>query len=192
MHTILKRCKFAALRMGVLAVALLMLQGASGQQTQRQTVLFTQDLPLHFTAKSVKKAALSCDVLTVTQITPDKLWPQQPWGPEQKLRTEIKLYPDTIAIEFQDDRTLMLATVRNVEIGKAKPAVFSILKDADEYLIASNLPVTGYEPSLDALIPSADLLILNKNNGLAVWTTTGHEMFSGQAPDTYTEYLQCK
>jgi hypothetical protein len=102
----------------------------------------------------------------------------------QQLAAAADRGTDVMAIEI-DNNNVKFITRASVEIGQASPALFAITKNDESVLLAVALDET-----LFGVV--ADSLLLNKKNGLAVWTKSRSASILGDQPTTQSLYLRCR
>jgi len=126
-------------------------------------------VPIHDTA-------MACQALLTTSILPN---------PQTKgLETETGVGTDKLAIEIHGS-VLRFMTQASVGAGQATAAEFQILHNDNEVLVAVN-----YQRG--ALGSNLNSLLVNKKNGLAVWTKSRPSFLVDEEPDTQTHYLRCQ
>ena len=86
-----------------------------------------------------------------------------------------------------EGKTLSLITVASVKAGNTDAARFEIVKGDKDFLMAVFIS-EGSIPSMSSI----SSLVLNKKNGLAVWTKSRAEFLAYDAPDTQGIYLACR
>lgn len=100
---------------------------------------------------------------------------------------EVERGTDKIAMKIKDAQTLEFLTVASLEIGVTEGSKFVIVQNDREKLIAA------YFNESDP-IPGIDTLVLNKKNGLALWTKAKPEFLGSiyGAPGGMVFYLICR
>lgn len=122
---------------------------------------------------------LACEAIIGTSIE------QQPEDvAAQKLTTKVQKATDKLAIKVKE-RTLTFITVASVQAGQAEGAEFIIVKDASDYLMAVHV-------AEGALVTSLNSFLLNRKNGLAVWTKSRPSFLTIKTPETHSFYLVCR
>jgi hypothetical protein len=91
---------------------------------------------------------------------------------------------DTLAIEI-DGKNVKFITRASVEMGQASPSTFTITRNNESVLIAFAVDETLLGVTIDSLL-------LNRENGLAVWTKSRSASIMGDQPMTQSLYLRCR
>jgi hypothetical protein len=120
--------------------------------------------------------ALACDAVLVTSIEPSSR--------TKRLEASSTVGKDKIAMQVQG-RTLRFMTRRSVESGIASPAEFQILQNDQESLVA-------IETGTGTLGSTVNSVVVNKRNGLAVWTKSRSSFLFDSEPDGQMLYLACR
>lgn len=139
------------------------------------------------------KAQISCRAITRTYIgqgnvlvTPDgKL--REPGANSNRLYARIEEGTDVLSVRIERDHLVFL-TKAAFEGGVAEGSRFPLIENNSEYLKASESSSSG--------VATLESFVLNKRNGLAIWTRIRPAGFLGQiapaAPDSDTMYFQCR
>lgn len=105
---------------------------------------------------------------------------------QNRLSARVSKGTDTIAIQIERE-FLVFLTRASLEAGVAEGSRFPIVENGEHYLRASESVISG-----SATLES---FVLNKHNGLAIWTRIRPLGFFGNlaqaAPDSETIYLAC-
>ena len=125
---------------------------------------------------AIHGTAMTCQALLTTSILPN---PQT-----KQLETKTGVGTDKLAIEIHGS-VLRFMTQASVEAGMATAAEFQILRNDNEVLVAVN-----YQRG--ALGSNLNSLLVNKMNGLAVWTKSRPSFLVDEEPDTQAHYLRCQ
>lgn len=83
------------------------------------------------------------------------------------------------------DKILKFNTSASVGVGDVEGAEFIILKNDDSQLIAILYDESGLEPGINTVV-------LNKTNGLAVWTKAKPSFVTIPLPEAQVYYLECR
>jgi hypothetical protein len=138
------------------------------------------------------KSEISCRPIALTYIgqgnvlaTPDGRL-RQPDETAYRLSARIEKGTDVLSIRIERDHLLFL-TKAAFETGLAEGSRFQLLENNSDYLKAS--------ASLSSGVATLESFVLNKQNGLAIWTRIRPAGFLGQvapaAPDSDTMYFSC-
>jgi hypothetical protein len=167
-------------------------------EAQRKQAATSRVLP---PATAVLGDTLACDALISSRIKPvqpadaDLLQVSddsfmKPEAERKRLRAERRLEgssslgTDKLAIEVRG-RELHFVTSASVETGAAFGPPFRIIKNDDSALAAVDL-----QEGLMGFTLSS--FLLNKRNGLAVWTKSRPSFLIHAEPDTQAHYLRCR
>ena len=158
----------ALIMSGLLACGTAVTEGqAAGSQDQP---VLSRPLPR---PTPVQGSAMACQSLLVTTLFPDIL--------SEHIEGASQVTTDQVAIEIQGDR-LRFMTGASVDVGLSTPALFQVLQNDADVLTAIYHATDG----------SLDSFILNKTNGIAVWTKSRSSSVLNDQPDTQSLYLQCE
>ena len=119
---------------------------------------------------------MACQSLLATRLFPDIL--------SEHIEGASQVTTDQVAIEIQGDR-LRFMTGASVDAGLGTPALFQVLQNDADVLTAIYHAADGSHRFLDSFV-------LNKTNGIAVWTKSRSSSVLNDQPDTQSLYLQCK
>lgn len=167
-------------------------------ESERKQAITSRALP---PATVVDASSLACEALVSTTISPSQLAPadffQISDSSFRKPKAEIEglvhartleasssVGTDRLAIEVRSDG-LHFVTRAAVESGIAFAPPFRIVKNDSNALAAVDLQ----EGSLGFTLST---FLLNKQNGLAVWTKSRPSFAIRQEPDTQAHYLLCR
>lgn len=90
-----------------------------------------------------------------------------------------------MAIEI-DGKVLKMLTATSVEVGINKPAELVIVREDENELIA-------VDPESDILIDKGiGTFVLNRKNGVAVWTKSKPSFFTTALPEAQAYYMECR
>lgn len=138
----------------------------------------TIKLPFPHTTKPFTEYQYSCEALVGSFIRGgDTVF-------EKGVFAEVYKGTDKIAIEVEEDKMYFL-TQASVGIGTAKGEAWVIVKNTEDRLIA-------IYNGLDERSGDFNLFIINKTNGIAVWTKTNSDLFGTNNPAVQSYYLICK
>jgi hypothetical protein len=127
-------------------------------------------------SRPIQGGALSCEALLFTSIQPN---------PRTKnIEIENGVGTDKVAIEILGP-VLKFMTQASVGVGQTDAAEFQIMRNDEEVLVAIS-------HSLGALGSTLNSLLINKKNGLAVWTKSRPFFIVDDEPDTQAHYLRCQ
>lgn len=124
----------------------------------------------------IRANALACQALLETSILPI--------SENKRLEARAGVGTDKLAVEIHG-QVLRFMTKASVEAGMATPAEFQVLRNDDEVLAA-----VSYQTG--ALGSTLGSFLLNKKNGLAVWTKSRPSFLVDKQPDTQAFYLRCQ
>lgn len=155
------------------AAAQLFTSGAPLLGSERQSGVASVATPR---GAAIQSNALACEALLTTSILPA--------SEGKRLEARTSLGTDKLALEIHG-RVLKFMTRAAVEAGMATAAEFQILRNDDDALAAVN-----YQSG--ALGSTLSSLLLNKKNGLAVWTKSHPSFLVDEQPDTQAFYLRCR
>lgn len=87
---------------------------------------------------------------------------------------------DSVAMKVKDEDTLLFITGTAVEVGTAEGDEFSIIQNNNDFLMA----VANHGQAISTVV-------INKDNGLAVWTKGNPDFFGYGAPFGLITYMKC-
>ncbi len=135
-------------------------------------------LQFPYTMKPVSETQFSCESLISTFIHGGNN------AIEKGVYGELNKGTDKIAIEIEGDKLYFL-TRASVEVGTAKGEPWNIVKNSGDRVVA-------LYNGLDQMGTDINLFILNKKNGIAVWTKTNSDLFGTENPGAQSFYLVCR
>lgn len=165
----------------------------SEQQRQQKATAVDMPRPLDLS----KSASFACNALLSTfvkraepsvagafAITSSSLLKPPPSSSPERLEATSATGTDLVEFEIVAN-TLRMITRAAVEQGQASPAEFKIIVSSPSMLIAIGVQ--------DGLVGgNANLVVLNKASGLAIWTKSRPASLLADSPDSQTHYLRCK
>lgn len=135
-------------------------------------------LPFPYTMKPISETQFSCESLVSTFIHGGNN------ALEKGVYGELNKGTDKIAIEIEGEKLYFL-TRASVEVGIAKGEPWNIVKNSADRVVA-------IYNGLEGMGTDINLFILNKKNGIAVWTKTNSDLFGTENPGAQTFYLVCR
>jgi len=120
--------------------------------------------------------AFFCQALLSTSILPNPR--------KKQLEVKTRVGTDKLAIEISGS-ALKFISHASVNAGSATATEFQILHNDEEALVA-----IAY--TRGALGSTLNSLLINKKNGLAVWTKSRPFFIVDEEPDTQAHYLRCQ
>lgn len=131
-----------------------------------------------YTLDSIKTENYACEALTGTYMYADK---------DEGVVARASKGTDKLAVGVKGDK-LKFLTQASLEIGFVEGDEFDIIKNDGERLVAiySSLDQTlgGYD--------GISVFILNKKNGIGIWSKTNQNQFLNDNPGTQGYQLHCK
>jgi len=135
-------------------------------------------LPFPYTMKPVSETQFSCESLVSTFIHGgDNALEKGVYG-------ELNKGTDKVAIEIEGEKLYFL-TRASVEVGTAKGEPWNIVKNSTDRVVA-------LYNGLEGMGTDINIFILNKKNGIAVWSKTNSDLFGTENPGAQTFYLICR
>lgn len=135
-------------------------------------------LPFPYTIKPINEYQYSCEALVGSFIRGgDTVF-------EKGIFAEVNKGTDKIAIEVEEDKMYFL-TQASVGIGTARGEPWTVVRNTDHRIVAV------YD-GLDEIGTDFNMFILNKTNGIAVWTKTHSDLFGTENPAAQSFYLVCR
>lgn len=135
-------------------------------------------LEFPYTMKPISETQFSCNSLISTFIHGGNN------ALEKGVYGELNKGTDKVAIEVEGDKLYFL-TRASVEVGTARGEPWNIVKNSNDRIVA-------LYNGLDQMGTDVNLFILNKKNGIAVWTKTNSDLFGTENPGAQSFYLVCR
>jgi len=132
------------------------------------------------------KAEISCRAITSAYIGQGNLLAQHPVPNPSRLSAKVEDGTDVLAVRVERDHLVFL-TKASLEAGVAEGSRFPLVQNGVDYLKAF--------ASTDSGVATLESFVLNKRNGMAIWSRIRPAGFAGQvapaAPDSITIYFRC-
>jgi len=165
------------------ALSLLFLSTAQRANCQETTLGPSESLKATIPSLPIVplRSSLFCEALLSTFVGPDKDWVEV--GPGDRIKAETKKGTDKFAVEIKENAVSILSRV-NFEAGFLEAPDYTILQNDAGSLVA--FWVNKSPPTLETFI-------LNKRNGLAIWTKSkALDMVRRDVPEAHSLYFACK
>ncbi len=123
-------------------------------------------------------------VSTAYEITPESLFRNNVPIDGERIEAVSRQGTDRLALEI-GSVVAKIMTMASVEQGNAIPAEFSVIVNDAEQIVMFGMMDT-------APMRSANVIVMNKQTGFAVWTKTRAADLFANVPNSQIHYLQCR